>query len=365
MRSSALWFPFLALLSGPHLISATIFPDPAPYAEQLSYDPFSDYPAIPVAEEPSSSDSEASILPLSKPLGNIAGLAIDSKGNVVAFHRADRVWDEKTFNEKNVFNRKLGLIPNSTIAVINPENGQVVSEHGENLFYLPHGLAIDDEGNHWVTDVGSHQVHKLDKNFRPIMSLGEALVPGSDDKHFCKPTDIAVAKNGFFFVADGYCNSRVMKFNPQGKLVDEFGAAAVADEAEPSDFLIPHSLALIEDMNMICVADRENERVQCYSAGLAEGHRTIPTGIPITSADDIGRVFAIREKKHYLVGVTGMGNGPVEPQLFVMDMNNGKANTFVEGIENVHALAVSDDGTVFMAQMNPNQIVQISLPEQL
>lgn len=50
-------------------------------------------------------------------------------------------------------------------------------------------------------------------------------------------------------------------------------------------------------MNLLCVADRENERVQCFSAGLAEGHRTIPAGIPITSADNIGRVYAIREKR--------------------------------------------------------------------
>ena len=34
--------------------------------------------------------------------------------------------------------------------------------------------------------------------------LGEALQPGSDDTHFCKPTDVAVAPNGEFFVSDGY-----------------------------------------------------------------------------------------------------------------------------------------------------------------
>lgn len=30
------------------------------------------------------------------------------------------------------------------------------------------------------------------------------FVPGSDDNHFCKPTDVAVAENGDFFVSDGY-----------------------------------------------------------------------------------------------------------------------------------------------------------------
>jgi len=34
------------------------------------------------------------------------------------------------------------------------------------MFYMPHGLTIDAHGNSWVTDVGSHQVHKLDKDFK-------------------------------------------------------------------------------------------------------------------------------------------------------------------------------------------------------
>ncbi|KIH59915.1 NHL repeat protein [Ancylostoma duodenale] len=234
----------------------------------------------------------AYILPVSKQLGEVAGLAIDGRGRLVAFHRADREWDEKSFDEKEKFNKKLGPIKNATIAVIDPSNGKkcgrcyvttsmwcpillisdefdlrdhqnsssrlkihenvklraqysllisifynptqpmkydkliyVLEEHGKDMFYLPHGLTIDEKGNYWVTDVGSHQVHKLDSSFKPVLSLGEKLVPGDDAHHFCKPTDVAVAKNGYFFVADGYCNSRVMKFDPTGKLVDTFGAA--------------------------------------------------------------------------------------------------------------------------------------------
>ncbi|KAK6058241.1 NHL repeat protein [Cooperia oncophora] len=157
---------------------------------------------------------------------------------------------ENSFDEKEVFNKKLGPIKNATIAVIRSKQWkdaesfekqfcqktdekvismlQILEEHGQNLFYMPHGITIDEKGNYWVTDVGSHQVHKLDTSFRPILSLGEKLVPGNDGSHFCKPTDIAVAKNGYFFVADGYCNSRVLKFDPSGKLVDSFGAAGGA-----------------------------------------------------------------------------------------------------------------------------------------
>ena len=37
----------------------------------------------------------------------------------------------------------------------------------------------------------------------PDLVLGEKFVPGKDDTHFCKPTDVAVADNGDFFVSDG------------------------------------------------------------------------------------------------------------------------------------------------------------------
>lgn len=58
---------------------------------------------------------------------------------------------------------------------------------------------------------------------KPSLTLGEAFVPGSDDAHFCKPTDVAVASNGDFFVADGYCNSRIMKFDKNGNFLTKFG----------------------------------------------------------------------------------------------------------------------------------------------
>lgn len=44
-------------------------------------------------------------------------------------------------------------------------------------------------------------------------------MPGQDRNHFCQPTAIAVSEaNGDIFVADGYCNSRVLKFSRDGWL---------------------------------------------------------------------------------------------------------------------------------------------------
>ncbi|VDM68339.1 unnamed protein product [Strongylus vulgaris] len=68
---------------------------------------------------------EAYILPISKQLGEIGGLAIDGKGHLVAFHRAEREWDANSFDGKEKFNKKLGPIKNSTIAIIDTSNGKV------------------------------------------------------------------------------------------------------------------------------------------------------------------------------------------------------------------------------------------------
>lgn len=315
-----------------------------------------------VAEDENSNLSpEILPLPVSKPLGQVAGLALTPDNKLIVFHRGDRVWNEFSFDKNDQFNSTLGPIKNSTIYVIDPKTGTVESEHGADMFYMPHGITVDKKGNIWVTDVGRHQVIKLDSNFKPIMELGEKMVPGSDDKHFCKPTDIAVASNGHFFVADGYCNSRILKYDENGKLLTSFGSPTDDYPAENGEFFVPHSLSLIEDLNLLCVADRENERIQFFFAGISEGHRpTVPTGVFITKAENIGRVYAIREKNHYLIGVTGSSE-EVEPQLFVFDLTSGKAKTFAKGIENAHALAVTDNGQVFVGLLSPNQILQLSL----
>lgn len=44
---------------------------------------------------------------------------------------------------------------------------------------------------------------------------------GSDDQHFCQPTAVAVARTGEIVVADGYCNNRIMIFDPSGNLINK------------------------------------------------------------------------------------------------------------------------------------------------
>ncbi len=133
-----------------------------------------------------------------------------------------------------------------------------MNEWGAGLFYMPHGLTIDNQGNVWITDVALHQVIKFDRgNYEtPSLKLGVEFENGNDETHLCKPTDIAVSSsNGDIFVSDGYCNTRVVQYDKNGKFIKEFKMNN--DEEQIS---ISHSVALIEDLNIVCAADREHGR---------------------------------------------------------------------------------------------------------
>ena len=54
-------------------------------------------------------------------------------------------------------------IPNVTICTLDPETGEAKNSWGSNMFYVPHGLAVDLAGNTYITDVGLHQVMRVSK----------------------------------------------------------------------------------------------------------------------------------------------------------------------------------------------------------
>ncbi|ESN91973.1 hypothetical protein HELRODRAFT_90186 [Helobdella robusta] len=290
------------------------------------------------------------------PIGQVGGVAMDSKGLLHILHRADRVWDGSSFNESIVYvDHGQQKIKKPTILVVNTTDGTTVKHWGSDLFVMPHGLEIDSKDNIYVTDVGLHQVFKFESGkTSPYLSLGIAFEPaGSNDdmERFCQPSDVAVAANGDFFVSDGYCNSRIVKYNKDGMIISIFGA---------DDSNIPHSLALVEDMDYLCVADRENMRVLCYRAGLTDANNT---GAPVVQFinKEIGRVFGITYNG-LLYGVTGP-TGILKNQGFSLDVKNSEAYD-TNGFANPHCITVSKDGgTVYVGEIDPNFVWKMEKDE--
>jgi hypothetical protein len=56
---------------------------------------------------------------------------------------------------------------------------------------------------------------------KPDLVLGDPFKPSMTSKTFCKPTSVVQLENGDFFVADGYCNARIIKFNFKGEKILE------------------------------------------------------------------------------------------------------------------------------------------------
>lgn len=67
-------------------------------------------------------------------LGAVTAVSFDKAGNVVIFHRVDRIWDQTTFNTANVYQeRNRGPIKENTVLGLEPDSGQVLYEWGKNL----------------------------------------------------------------------------------------------------------------------------------------------------------------------------------------------------------------------------------------
>ncbi|OCT98557.1 peptidyl-glycine alpha-amidating monooxygenase B isoform X5 [Xenopus laevis] len=297
-------------------------------------------------------------------VGQVSGLALDPKNNLVIFHRGDHVWDENSFDRNFVYQQRgIGPIQESTILVVDPNTSKVLKSTGQNLFFLPHGLTIDRDGNYWVTDVALHQVFKVGaEKETPLLVLGRAFQPGSDRKHFCQPTDVAVDPiTGNFFVADGYCNSRIMQFSPNGMFIMQWGEETSSNLPRPGQFRIPHSLTMISDQGQLCVADRENGRIQCFHAKTGEfvkqiKHQEFGREVFAVSYAPGGVLYAVNGKPYY---------GDSTPvQGFMLNFSNGDIlDTFIPARKNFempHDITAGDDGTVYVGDAHANAVWKFS-----
>uniref|UniRef100_A0A8C3JV62 Peptidylglycine alpha-amidating monooxygenase n=1 Tax=Calidris pygmaea TaxID=425635 RepID=A0A8C3JV62_9CHAR len=302
-------------------------------------------------------------------LGQVSGLALDAENNLVIFHRGDHVWDENSFDSRFVYQQRgLGPIEQNTILVLNPSNAKLLHALGKSLFYLPHGLSIDKNGNYWVTDVALHQVFKLGADDKePLLILGVALQPGSDRNHFCQPTDVAVdPTTGSIYVSDGYCNSRIIQFSPNGLYVMQWGEETSSGTARPGQFHIPHSLALIPDFSQLCVADRENGRIQCFRLETGEfvreiKHKSFGRELFAVSYVSGGLLFAVNGKPY---------PEQAEPvQGFVMNFSTGEIiDTFIplrKSFEMPHDVVASEDKTVFVGDVHARAVWKFASTEKM
>jgi peptidylamidoglycolate lyase len=153
--------------------------------------------------------------------------------------------------------------------VVNREGRLVESwEQHNGLFVRPHRVLInpyDPERHVWLVDDGAHKIYKFTNDGKKlVMSLGEFKVPGNDESHFARPTDIAWLPDGTFFVSDGYINTRVVKFDKNGKFLMTWGQKGTPpNETRPGYMNTVHAIS-IDKNRRVYVSDRSNSRIQVF-----------------------------------------------------------------------------------------------------
>jgi hypothetical protein len=182
--------------------------------------------------------------------GEGIGIATNSKGNVFVYHRSG---DTRLFEFDS--------------------NGNFVKEWGIGLYGIEfaHQVRVDPQDNVWVVDEGTNMVIKFNPQGRVVMVLGRRPEPVAgavqtntpdgpvlNQKYrFGRPTDVTWDPQGNIFVSDGYVNSRVVKYDKNGRFIAQFAGERGPG---PNQLNTPHSITSDAQGN-IYVGDRGNQRI--------------------------------------------------------------------------------------------------------
>ena len=155
--------------------------------------------------------------------------------------------------------------------VVVDANGNFIEDwtQWDKMLRRPHAVYIspyDPEKRVWIVDDYRHSIFIFSNDGKRLLqTTGEPNVHASDDKHFYRPTFMAWLPDGTFFVADGYANTRVVKFDKNGKYLLAWGEKGDnGKETRPGYFNNVHGVAVDVTTRRVFVNDRGNRRVQVF-----------------------------------------------------------------------------------------------------
>ena len=150
------------------------------------------------------------------------------------------------------------------VMVFDPD-GNLLRTFGQGIFTKrSHGIFIGPDDSVYCADDGTHTITKFNPEGKLLMTIGTPGKPSArwGGEPFHEPTHAAVSpKTGNIYVSDGYGNSRVHKFTPEGRHLLSWGEPGI----DPGQFICPHNVA-IDAEERVYVADRECHRVQIFDA---------------------------------------------------------------------------------------------------
>lgn len=315
--------------------------------------------------------------PKGRPVGSISAIDMDRDGK--------SIW---------VFER-CGKLNSCIGSTVNPimkfdATGKLVKEFGAGMFVYPHGMYVDHENNIWVADLQSNfdrpappggvrpppapagtppagaVVRKFNQDGKLLLTIGTPGVMGNDETHLSQPSDVAVARNGDVFIADGHdsqpSNHRIAKFDRTGKFLKAWDGCGPM----PADTLdCQHSIA-IDSQGRLLVANRGNNRIEIFDQEgklLDEWYQFgRPSGLFITDDDTLYAADSESDVMQHNAFVRGVHVGSArtgEVTAFIPDPQGNPSPWMPAGTTNgAEGVAATKDGTMYVSKVLPAQVVR-------
>jgi hypothetical protein len=242
------------------------------------------------------------------------------------------------------------------LIVIDAE-GNIVEEwtQWDSIFRRPHSVAInpyDPEKHVWVVDDRQHAVYKFTNDGqRLVQTLGVPGEPGTDETHFNRPTFLAWLPDSTLFVADGYANSRVVKFDRDGNFLLTWGEeGSPPNDTRPGYFNAVHGIQVDPETRTVYVTDRTNRRIQVFDEN-GEFLHQFSTGNPSTP-----QVLYLSADKNLWVADNATS------KIVKFDMQGkflyswGSQGQWPGAMWNVHGISVDQEGNLYLAEVNNGRL---------
>jgi peptidylamidoglycolate lyase len=222
----------------------------------------------------------------------------------------------------------------------------------DKMFRRPHSVfesPYDPQKNVWIVDDYRHAIFKFSNDGKKLLqTIGTPNEPGTDDKHFYRPTFMAWLPDGTFFVADGYQNTRVVKFDKDGKYLATWGQRGEAGkEARPGYFNNVHGIATDPQTRRVFVNDRGNRRIQVFDEnGKFLDSWSVgapPADIHLIYMDGSRMLWAFDRASSKMLKYDLNGN-------FMYSF--GTWGNFPGGFWGVHGISVDSDGNLYVAEVD-------------
>jgi hypothetical protein len=179
---------------------------------------------------------------------------------------------------------------------------------------------------------------------------------GVEGESFQRPTDGAWDSAGNIYVADGYGNARIAKYESTGKYIKSWGSRGTA----PGQFNIVHGIA-IDAQGNVYVADEGNRRVQVFDREGTFKKQFLNVGTPTAICVTPG------PRQYLYVAHTGDPDGMEDAAIYKVDLDGkivgkfGRAGKQVKEFGLVNSIDCRSENELLIGELSNWRVQKVTL----